>query len=69
MLRSARGLVGLTIGAIDGDIGNVETLYFDDEHWTVRYFVVDTSWWLSGRQVLISPVSVRQPDWDCIARI
>lgn len=64
MLRSARGLVGFTIGAIDGDIGNVETLYFDDEHWTVRYFVVDTSWWLSGRRVLISPVSVRQPDWD-----
>jgi hypothetical protein len=64
MLRSTKGLVGFTISASDGDIGRVEALYFDDQHWTVRYFVVDTSWWLTGRRVLVSPASVRRPDWD-----
>lgn len=64
MLRSTKDLVGFTISASDGDIGRVEALYFDDRHWTVRYFVVDTSWWLWGRRVLVSPVCVRRPDWE-----
>ena len=64
MLRSVRGLVGFSISASDGDIGRVETLYFDDQQWTVRYFVVDTGGWLRGRRVLISPVCVRRPDWE-----
>jgi hypothetical protein len=63
MLRSSKALVGFTISASDGDIGRVETLYFDDQHWTVRYFVVDTGGWLSERSVLVSPVCVRQPQW------
>jgi len=64
MLRSVNALVGFTISASDGDLGRVEALYFDDQHWTVRYFVVDTGGWLRDRRVLISPVCVRQPDWD-----
>jgi hypothetical protein len=63
MLRSSKGLVGFTISASDGDIGRVEALYFDDQQWTVRYFVVDTRSWLRGRRVLVSPVCVRRPDW------
>jgi hypothetical protein len=64
MLRSSKGLVGFTISASDGDIGRVDALYFDDQHWTVRYFVVDTGSWLAGRRVLVSPVCVRRPDWE-----
>src|SRR5947207_3402394 len=41
MLRSAKGLMGVTIGASDGDIGEVEALIFDDRLWTARYFGVD----------------------------
>ena len=63
MLRSTNDLKGFTIGATDGDIGSVQTFYFDDQHWTIRYLVVDTGQWLSGRQVLISPFSVREVDW------
>jgi hypothetical protein len=37
-------------------------VYFDDRQWTVRYFVVKTGGWLSGREVLISPVQVRRAD-------
>jgi len=59
MLSPASGFNGLSIAAIDGDIGSIRDLYFDDITWTIRYLVVDTGSWLPGRQVLISPLSVR----------
>lgn len=62
MLRSARELRGYRVRATDGDIGRVADVYFDDSAWTVRYLVVDTGGWLSGRQVLVSPASCRAPD-------
>lgn len=40
--------------------------YFDDETWTIRYMVVDTGKWLSGRKVLISLASVGEPDWKSL---
>ncbi|MGH7342521.1 MAG: PRC-barrel domain-containing protein [Candidatus Rokuibacteriota bacterium] len=55
MLRTAGNLKGVTIEAMDGDIGSAQDLYFDDQTWTVRYLGVDTGTWLPGRQVLISP--------------
>lgn len=63
MLRSIKELEGYTILATDGEIGHVDEFYFDDETWTVRYLVVDTGPWLFGRQVLISPVALDDPDW------
>jgi hypothetical protein len=63
MLRSVEKLEGLAIGATDGVIGKVKDFYFDDESWVIRYMVVDTSKWLSGRQVLISPYSIAKLDW------
>ena len=59
MLNPASGFRGLSIAAMDGDIGSIRDLYFDDITWTIRYLVVDTGNWLPGRQVLISPLSVR----------
>jgi PRC-barrel domain len=61
MLRRISTLKGLTVRAIDGEIGSVYDVYFDAQHWTVRYFVVDTGTWLSGRRVLVSPMSLRTP--------
>jgi len=49
---------GLDINARDGDIGRVDDLYFDDATWTIRYLVVSTGNWLTGRKVLISPHAV-----------
>ena len=63
MLQNATHLKGLVIRATDGEIGTVDQLYFDDETWAIRYFVVETGGWLGGRQVLISPYSVRHVDW------
>ena len=56
--RSAEDLLGYAIHATDGDIGKVIDLYFDDQRWAVRYLVVDTGGWLTGRKVLISPRAI-----------
>jgi hypothetical protein len=63
MLVNARHLKDLVIRAKDGELGTVDQVYFDDETWAIRYFVVDTGKWLEGRRVLISPFSVIQADW------
>jgi hypothetical protein len=63
MLRSLTDLKGFALEATDGGIGHLKDVYFDDEKWVVRYLVVDTGSWLSGREVLISPFAVGQPDW------
>jgi len=63
MLRSSKDLEGLTIRAIDGDVGHVTDLYFDDIAWAVRYLVADTGTWLSSRKVLVSPIAVDRAGW------
>jgi len=64
MLRSIRELRGYKLAATDGSIGKVKDFLFDEEHWTVRWMVADTGGWLPGREVLISPVSIGEPDWQ-----
>ena len=55
MERNVNSLIGFNIGATDGEIGSVKDFYFDDSTWKVRYLIVKTGNWLSGRHVLISP--------------
>ena len=62
MFTNTAILKGLVIRATDGDLGTVDQLYFDDETWAIRYLTVDTGSWLSGRQVLISPISLIYTD-------
>jgi hypothetical protein len=64
MLHNSKQLKGFTIRAKDGEVGKVEEFYFDDETWTIRYFVVEAGGWLGGRLVLISPLSIVDSDWD-----
>jgi len=64
MLRSVKSLEGSAIGATDGPIGKIKDVYFDDQAWVARYLVVDTSAWLGGRQVLVSPYSIGQAGAD-----
>ncbi|HZV92933.1 MAG TPA: PRC-barrel domain-containing protein, partial [Caldimonas sp.] len=63
MLRSIKDLEEYAVGATDGTIGHVKDLYFDDQAWVVRYFVVDTGAWLTGRKVLVSPIAIERSDW------
>ena len=63
MLRNAKELLGYAIRGTDGVIGKVDDFYFDDENWGIRYLVVHTGSWLSGRRVLISPIALGHPGW------
>jgi uncharacterized protein YrrD len=65
MLYKIKSLDGYRLESLDGGIGHVNEFYFDDHHWTIRYLVVNTGTWLTGRQVLISPyalISVNKED-------
>ena len=42
----------------------MDQLYFDDASWAIRYLIVNTGIWLSGRLVLISPIALRQVAWE-----
>jgi hypothetical protein len=55
---------GFTIVATDGEIGSIEDIYFDAKSWHVRYVVVDTDHWLTGRQVVIGPQAVIEARWS-----
>ena len=62
MLRSVSDLKHVTITAMDGGLGSVSDLYFDDRSWAVRYLVVEAGTWLPSGRVLVPPVSVRSAD-------
>ena len=64
MLRCLKDLERYKVSATDGNIGSVVDFFLDDEHWAVRYLVVETGSFLNDRQVLISPISFRQVDWS-----
>jgi len=64
MLTNVNQVKGLVIRATDGEIGTVDQLYFDDETWAIRYLTAATGGWLSDREVLISPFSVTNVDWQ-----
>lgn len=64
MFWSSKRLLGLKVAAADGPIGSIYDIYFEDDDWRVRYFVVDTGGWLGGSRVLLSPRVVGRPDVD-----
>lgn len=61
-LRRLAEITGYRLHARDGEIGRLSQVYFDDEHWTVRYFVVRTGSWLLGQEVLVVPSVVTAVD-------
>ena len=54
-LRRTRDVIGCVVQGSDKDIGHVEDFIVDDATWTIRYVVVDTRHWWSGKSVIISP--------------
>jgi uncharacterized protein YrrD len=59
MLKDINDIYGIQLVAKDGKIGQVEDFYFDEKCWIVRYLVVDSGPWYSGKRILISPSSVK----------
>ncbi len=62
-LRSAREVTGYHIRGTDDSVGSVADFLIDEEGWVIRYLVVDTGHWLSGRKVLIAPPWVSEVSW------
>lgn len=55
MLTKTTLLIGSKLEAGDGEVGTVRDILFDDGTWTVRYVVVGTGGWHSGRRVHLTP--------------
>jgi len=62
MLRKASAINGYAIATSDGRLGTVNDFLFEDSSWLVRWLVVDTGKWLSGRKVLLPPSVLGQLD-------
>ncbi len=62
MLFNLSTIRGHAVTASDGAIGTVSDLLFDDASWTIRWLVVDTGNWLTGRKVLLPPAALGHPD-------
>ncbi|HTA64853.1 MAG TPA: PRC-barrel domain-containing protein, partial [Xanthomonadaceae bacterium] len=63
-LRACNMVMGYHIVASDGDIGHVKGILVDEETWAIRYFIVDTSNWWLGHQVLIAPEWIEGVSWS-----
>jgi hypothetical protein len=61
MLHKATKMLGYHLLAADGEIGHVDD-FLIDEGWSVRYLVADTSNWVGGKSVLISPSAIDKID-------
>ena len=58
MLRSVKRLLGQPMLAVDGPLGFIVDVYFDDRSWKVRHLVLDIGRPMPQRQVLVSPAWV-----------
>ncbi len=63
-LRSAKEVAGYRVHGSDGEIGHVADFVVDDETWTIRYLVVDTSNWWFGKKVLVAPYWANKISWS-----
>jgi hypothetical protein len=62
MLWNASAITGYATHASDGRLGTVSDLLFEDVGWIIRWQVVDTDNWLSGRKVLLPFAALGQLD-------
>jgi hypothetical protein len=62
MLISMKNFLGYTVQAKDGEIGEVNDFFFEDDEWATRYMIVETGPWIFGKQVLISVLALGVPD-------
>jgi hypothetical protein len=63
MLIAANSVIGSTLQGVDGYLGTLKDVLFDDAAWCVRYLTIDTGKWLPGRKVLLAPAVIEQAEW------
>jgi len=64
MLQQLEELRGYRLDASDGHIGQVRDFLFDEARWGGRWLVADTGKWLLGKKVVISPMSLGEPNHE-----
>ena len=65
MLRRIRDYENFDVWSREGrNLGSVKDFYFDEDRWTIRYLVVKAGDWLTGRSVLLSPLSITSLRWN-----
>ena len=52
MFYEVKKLMKYTLCGLDGSIGHVKDVLFDDQKWVVRYLVADTGKWLRDRETV-----------------
>ncbi|MBN1131340.1 MAG: hypothetical protein JXA71_20305, partial [Chitinispirillaceae bacterium] len=62
MIRKSDDLCRMPIGAVDGILGKVDDLYFDDRSWIVRYLAIDLDSRQKAKSALISPLALEDFD-------
>jgi len=63
MLRAVKSLEGYNIHATDGNIGELETIHFNDQSFDASYLVVKLGSFWDAKEVLILPTSAHRVDW------
>jgi hypothetical protein len=62
-LRSCDEIIGYHIQATDGEIGYLQKILIEDGTWEIHYFIASTGSWWAGRQVLVSPLMIKDISW------
>ena len=63
MILVGSALKGFAVEGNDGKLGTVSDFLFDDTTWKIRWMVVHTGGWLTGRKLLIHPSAISQADY------
>jgi sporulation protein YlmC with PRC-barrel domain len=64
MLHDLKTVIGSSVFATDGEIGNVRNLLFDDRSWTIHYLVVDVGSWLTQKDRVLPITAIERIDWE-----
>ena len=64
MVHRLSRIRGFHVRAIDGPLGHVDDFIVDEETWQIRYLVIDTSNWMGGKWVAVSPAAVTGIEWS-----
>lgn len=62
MLWTLSTVTGYAVSGIDGHLGTVADLLFDDTDWKMRWLVVSTGHWLPNQEVLLPVAALGYPD-------
>lgn len=63
-LRSTRAVTGYHIQTTGGVVGRVQDFAIDGQTWSISEVIVETGRWFAGRQIVISPQSIRSISYE-----